>query len=305
MPAPMAPLLTVAVASSALFDLRDGEAIFRSHGRSAYAEWVRAREAEPPAPGAALPFIRRLLAVNAADPSASTPLVEVVLISRNDPDTGVRVRSALEHYRLPIARCAFTGGSDPWPYAAAFDAALFLSASRADVEAGLAQGMACGLVLPGSGADDPADLQLRIAFDFDGVLASDEAERVYHEHGLDHYREAERGLFDQPLAPGPLQALLRGLARVQEAEAAGLLPPVVRTAIITARSAPADRRVVTTLRAWGVRVDESYFVGDLPKDRIIKLFKPHIFFDDKRANAELAATCAPSVHIPFGVLNRP
>jgi len=303
MQARMAPLLTVAVASSALFDLRDGEEIFRTQGRAAYAEWVRARESDPPAPGAALPFIRRLLGVNAADPTA--PLVEVVLISRNDPDTGVRVRSALEHYRLPIVRCAFTGGSDPWMYAAAFDAALFLSASRADVEAGLAQGMACGLVLHGSGADDPADLQLRIAFDFDGVLASDEAERVYREHGLDHYREAERVLFDQPLTPGPLQALLRGLARVQKAEAMRPHPPVVRTAIITARSAPADRRVVTTLRAWGVRVDESYFVGDLPKDRIIKLFKPHLFFDDKRANAELAATCAPSVHIPFGVLNLP
>jgi 5'-nucleotidase len=238
--------------------------------------------------------VRRLLRLNRDVPA---PLVEVVLISRNDPDTGVRVRNALEHYCLPIVRCAFTGGADAWPYAEAFGSSLFLSAHRADVAAGLAQGVACGEVLPGALADDEADDGLRVAFDFDGVLASDEGERMYRDHGLEHYRAEERARLDQPLAPGPLQALLSGLSRIQ------VVQPRLRTAIITARSAPADRRVVTTLRAWGLRVDEAFFVGDMAKDRILRLFRPHLFFDDKRQNAELAAGTAPAVHIPFGVLN--
>ena len=299
------PILTVAVASSALFDLRDGEAVFREQGRDAYRRFQHEREAAPPAPGPALPFVRRLLGLNHGD--AAAPLVEVVLISRNDPDTGVRVRNAIEHHRLPIIRAVFTGGRAPWPYLDAFGAALFLSARGEDVAAALAAGHPAGLVLPGAAAGDDGD-ELRVAFDFDGVLASDESERVYKEQGLTRYREAERALADTPLPAGPLRPLLERLARLQEAEAARVAgsgrEPLLRTAIITARSAPADRRVTTTLRAWGVRVDESFFVGDLPKDRIVRLFRPHIFFDDKRANAELVADCAPSVHVPFGVLNQ-
>lgn len=307
MPAPD-PLLTVAVASSALFDLGAGEAVFASAGREAYRRYQHEHEHEPPPPGPALPFVRRLLRLNRPD---EAPLVEVVLISRNDPDTGVRVRNAIEHHRLPVVRTVFTGGRAPWPYLAAFEAALFLTARAEDVTAAIAAGHPAGLVLPGAAsAEDEGDAELRVAFDFDGVLASDESERVYRERGLAGYREQERTLVDTPLAPGPLAPLLTRLARVQAAEAARQTAdpaqaPRLRTAIITARSAPADRRVITTLRAWGLQVDESFFVGDLPKDRIVRLFRPHLFFDDKRANAELVAGCAASVHVPFGILNQP
>lgn len=298
------PILTVAVASSALFDLRDGEAVFRAEGREAYRRFQHEHEGLPPPPGPALPFVRRLLGLNRD--GAPAPLVEVVLISRNDPDTGVRVRNAIEHHRLPIVRAVFTGGRAPWPYLDAFGAALFLSARGEDVAAALAVGHPAGLVLPGAVDGDDGD-ELRVAFDFDGVLASDESERVYREQGLARYREAERALVATPLPPGPLRPLLERLSRLQEADAARGADgggQRLRTAIITARSAPADRRVLTTLRAWGVRVDEAFFVGDLPKDRIVRRFRPHLFFDDKRANAELVADCAPSVHIPFGVLNQ-
>lgn len=306
MPAPEA-LLTVAVASSALFDLGDGQRVFDAQGREAYRRFQHEHERQPPPPGPALPFVRRLLRLNRA---GEPPLVEVVLISRNDPDTGVRVRNAIEHHRLPVVRTVFTGGRAPWPYLAAFEAALFLTARAEDVSAAIAAGHPAGLVLPGAGADDGDDAELRVGFDFDGVLASDESERVYRERGLDGYREQERALVDTPLAPGPLAPLLTRLARVQAAEAARQEAdpgdqPRLRTAIVTARSAPADRRVTTTLRAWGLRVDESFFVGDLPKDRILRLFRPHLFFDDKRANAELAAACTAGVHVPFGVLNQP
>ncbi len=283
------PELVIAVASSALFDLAEGDAVFQMEGRDAYRRHQRERETEPPPPGVAMPFVKRLLA-------AGGDAVEVVLLSRNDPDTGLRVRHAIDHHRLPIRRLAFTGGREPYPYLEAFDASLFLSANRADVEATIARGLAAGVVTPSTTLDDGGQ-ELRIAFDFDGVLADDGSERMYKEQGLAAYHSAEQANADQALAPGPLHRFLVALAAVQRRTTH------IRTAIITARSAPADRRVITSLRAWGVTVDESYFVGDLPKDRIIKLFKPHLFFDDKRANADLGSTAAPSVHVPFGVLN--
>ncbi len=286
--------LTIAVASRALFDLSAEDAVFQRDGEAAYRAHQRAHEDQPPAPGVAFPFVRRLLALNRTAPGA----VEVVLISRNDPDTGVRVRNALEHYRLPIVRSAFTGGRRPWSYLAAFGSQLFLSANAADVEDAIAAGQAAGVVLPGAAPDDPDDDELRLAFDFDGVLADDGSERVYREQGLSAYHAAERAAAGTALSPGPLQPFLERLARIQATSAP------VRTAIVTARSAPADRRVATTLRAWGVRVDEAYFVGDLPKDRILSQFRPHLFFDDRKANAALGATAGPAVHVPFGILNR-
>lgn len=286
--------LTIAIASRALFDLSEGDGIFRAQGSEAYRAYQRERENMAPALGVAFPFIRRLLALNRDAPGA----VEVVLISRNDPDTGVRVRNALEHYELPINRSAFTGGRKPWSYLAAFQTQLFLSAHAPDVEEAIAAGHAAGVVLPGAAADDANDDELRLAFDFDGVLADDGSEKVYRERGLAAYHAAEREAVGTALAPGPLQPFLERLARIQTTAAR------IRTAIVTARSAPADRRVATSLRAWGVRVDEAYFVGDLPKDRILGEFRPHLFFDDRKANAALGATAGPSVHVPFGILNR-
>ena len=176
----------VAVSSSALFDLSDGEAVFREHGREAYRVWVREREDQPPPAGSAFPFVRRLLAINQR---AGRELVEVVLISRNDPDTGLRVRSAIGHHGLPMRRAVFTGDRAPWPYIEAFGAQLFLSTSERDVADAMAAGHPAGLVL-GRGDDAADDGELRIAFDFDGVLASDEGERLYREQGLEAYRSA-------------------------------------------------------------------------------------------------------------------
>jgi 5'-nucleotidase len=283
------PDLVIAVASSALFDLTESDAVFRDAGAEAYRLHQREHERNPPPAGVAMPFVRRLL-------EAGGEAVEVVLLSRNDPDTGLRVRHAIDHHRLPIRRLAFTGGREPYPYMQAFGASLFLSANRDDVEAAIARGWAAGVVTPSPATDDEGH-ELRIAFDFDGVLADDGSERHYKEHGLAAYHEVEAANHDQALTPGPLHPFLLALAKVQRTTTR------IRTAIITARSAPADRRVMTSLRAWGVTVDESFFVGDLPKDRIIRLFRPHLFFDDKRANADLGATAAPSVHVPFGVLN--
>jgi 5'-nucleotidase len=301
-----APHLTLAIASSALFDLAAADAVYRSEGREAYRAYQLAHETEVLAPGVAFPFVRRLLNLNRFDPAQ--PLVEVVLLSRNDTDTGLRVSNSLVHHGLKISRMVFTSGRPPWPYIDVFEASLFLSANQDDVEEAIRAGYAAGTVLPSAVADDGGD-ELRIAFDFDGVLADDAGEQVYQSAGLAGFHANEHALAHQPLAPGPLKRLLAQLAAIQAIEAARRARdpaylPLVRTIIVTARSAPADRRVVTTLRDWGIRVDESCFVGDLPKDRVLRKLRPHLFFDDKRGNADLAASAAPSVHVPFGAINR-
>ena len=292
------PELVIAIASSALFDLGEGDRVFREQGRQAYRDYQHSHEDQPLAPGVAFPFVRRLLTLNRG---LDRPAVEVALISRNDPDTGLRARLSCDHHGLPLGRMAFTGGSDPWPYLEAFGAHLFLSRHAADVQAAIRAGFAAGEVLPGAAEDDGGE-ELRVAFDFDGVLADDASERIYAEQGLAAFHAHEREHATAPAAPGPMARLLTGLSRVQE-RLAGSSGPRLRTAIVTARSFPADRRVVATLRAWGVRVDEAYFLGEAPKEPVLARFRPHIFFDDKRGNADRASSIAPAVHVPFGVAN--
>jgi 5'-nucleotidase len=300
------PHLTIAIASSALFDLGEADTIFRTAGKNAYRDYQRAHEQDILSPGIAFPFVKRLLAVNNSAPQE--PLVEVVLLSRNDPDTGLRVRNALDHYGLAIHHTIFTGGRSPWNYIDVFEASLFLSGNPDDVREAIAAGFPAGQVMPGIVIDDD-EKELRLGFDFDGVLADDDGEKYYKENGLKEFHARERAAAEQGLSPGPLQRLLRQIAAVQEAERQRQIhnsnyQPLIRTAIITARSAPADRRVIASLRAWGVNVDESFFIGNLPKDRVLKKYRPHIFFDDKPENARLAAGSAPTVHVPYGITNK-
>jgi 5'-nucleotidase len=307
MPYPIDEKLVVAVASSALFDLSEPDAVFRSQGEEAYRAHQRAHEREALPGGVALPFVRRLLSLNGTEPTDHP--VEVVLLSRNDPDTGMRVMRSIEALELDIARAVFTSGRPPWPFLPSFNASLFLTASPEDVREALDLGHPAGCVLHGDFQDDDQD-ELRVAFDFDGVLADDAAERVFQEEGLERFQESEKANAAEPLHPGPLKRLLDGLSKLQhvEQERCRRDPAYrsrLRTAIVTSRSAPALERVVTTLRSWDLRVDQSFFLGGMDKRRVLDVWRPHLFFDDQLANAGSTAATVPSVHVPFGVAGRP
>lgn len=296
----------VALASSALFDLTESDRVFRERGEEEYRLYQREHEEDVLNPGVAFPFVRRLLSLNGADPGDRP--VEVILLSRNDPDTGLRVFNSIAHYKLAISRGAFVTGRRPYRYMPAFNASLFLSANEEDVRAALRDGRPAGQVLGESLDDDPSDPELRIAFDFDGVLASDEAERVNQERGLQQFLDHESANAPLPLEPGPLKHLLEEMSRLQRLERRRVerdsnYVPKIRTAIVTSRNAPAHRRLVTTLRSWGITVDETLLLGGLEKNRVLEVFRPHMFFDDQRTHAVPAAAVAPSVHVPFGIGN--
>lgn len=313
MPYSLDDKLVVAVASSALFDLSESHRVFVEQGKERYREYQRAHERDVLAPGVAFPFIRRLLSLNGPRPGDDP--VEVVLLSQNDPDTGLRVFNSIESHGLDISRAAFVGGREPFRYMRAFQCRLFLSASEEDVRRAIAKGFAAGIVMDagpraegGGPADDPADVELRIAFDFDGVLIDDEAETVFKNDGLDRFQSAESAKADLAHNPGPLKPLLDEISRLQDREselcrADSRHRRRIRVAIVTARNAPAHKRVVTTLRAWGVRVDEMLFLGGVPKAEFLRIFRPHLFFDDQQDHIDAAADVVPSVHIPFGVAN--
>lgn len=303
---PIERRLVVAVASSALFDLVESDGVFRECGRDAYRAHQWERRDQPLPSGVALPFVRRFLSLNDAFPE--DPPVEVVLLSRNSPETGLRVFASFAHHGLAITRAAFTNGQAPWPWIPGFGAALFLSADPRDVADAISAGHAAGTVLPSAAVDDPDDRELRVAFDFDGVLADDESERVYRDRGLAAYREHESTRAATPLNPGPLGDFFVRLgalqARLRTArEAAPGLPSRLRLALVTARNAPAIERCITTLRAWGVEVDDTFFLGGVDKSRILRILRPHVFFDDQPVHLATARDVAPAVHVPFGVTN--
>lgn len=293
--------LVVAISSRALFDLDESNRLFETKGVEAYASYQMQHEDEILGHGVAFPLIRRLLALRY--PETDEAAVEIVLVSKNDPNTGLRVFNSIEHYRLNITRAAFTNGRSPYQYLSAFKADLFLSANPDDVRLALENGYASATIYTDLQFCDDDSGEIRIAFDGDAVIFSDEAEKVYQEYGLAEFVKHEVANSDTPLAPGPFKPFLEALNQVQRSYRDASEMPI-RTALVTARSAPSHKRAIKTLRAWGVRIDEAFFLGGLDKAPILEKFKPHIFFDDQQTYCQSAAKVAPTGHVPSGVKNR-
>ncbi|HEY6985051.1 MAG TPA: 5'-nucleotidase [Rhodanobacteraceae bacterium] len=285
--------LVVAISSRALFDLGESHALFEREGVDAFARYQIAREDDLLAPGIAFPLVQKLLRLNRAAPEA--PHVEVILLSRNSADTGLRIFNSIEHYGLDIVRAAFTRGESTLPYVNAFGADLFLSANPESVAQALASGIAAATILP-SKAPRRQFEQLRIAFDGDAVLFDDEAERISEQGGIDAFHRNETERVREPLSGGPFRGFLDALHGLQAAFPSENAP--IRTALVTARSAPAHKRVILTLREWGVRIDEALFLGGRDKGPFLDAFGADIFFDDSAHNVESARQHVATGHVP-------
>ena len=292
--------LTVAITARALFMMEDSHALFEREGIAAFADFQRRHEDDVLTPGIAFPLVRKLLALNAGA-TREMPRVEVILLSRNSSDTGLRVFNSIEHFGLDIRRATVTAGAPVWPYIRPFGAQLFLSANPESVRAALTAGVAAATILPEK-ANEPRQSQLRIAFDGDAVLFGDESERVSREQGVEAFGRHERALAHQPLSGGPFRAFLSALHDLQVAFPAGEGAPI-RTALVTARSAPAHERVIRTLREWEVRLDEALFLGGRDKGPFLEAFGADIFFDDSPHNIDSARRHVAAGHVPHGVAN--
>ena len=288
-----ADTLVVAISSRALFDLGESHDLFERDGIEAFAQHQIERENELLQPGIAFPLVQKLLRLNRAPPEA--PHVEVILLSRNSADTGLRIFNSIEHYGLDIVRAAFTRGEPTLPYVQAFGADLFLSANPDSVAKALAGGIAAATILPSKAPQRQSD-QLRIAFDGDAVLFGDESERISEEGGIDAFHRHETERVREPLSGGPFRGFLDALHRLQAAFPSEASP--IRTALVTARSAPAHKRVILTLRHWGVRIDEALFLGGRSKGPFLEAFGADIFFDDSTVNVESARQHVATGHVP-------
>ncbi len=291
--------LIVAITARALFDLETGHSLFEREGVAAYADFQRSYENEVLEPGIAFPVVQKLLALNRSG-RAGLPQVEVILLSRNSSDTGLRIFNSIEHHHLDIVRAVFTSGAPTWPYIRPFGAHLFLSANPESVRRALEHEVAAATILPARAATRESD-QLRIAFDGDAVIFGDESERISREQGIEAFARNERELAQEPLSGGPFKGFLAALHRIQSAFPADHSP--IRTALVTARSAPAHKRVILTLRHWGVRLDEALFLGGRDKGPFLEAFGADLFFDDSTANIENARRHVAAGHVPHGVSN--
>jgi 5'-nucleotidase len=289
--------LVVAISSRALFDFEEENQVFEQADDTAYMRLQLERLEIPAKPGVAFSLVRKLLAFN----SDAQEQVEVVILSRNDPVSGLRVMKSAAHYALPIIRCSFTRGQAPWRYLRPLRANLFLSTHLSDVRAALAAGVPAAQVYPQSAhASDAHPHEVRIAFDGDAVLFSDEAERVYQAQGLSAFQQHEIDKAALPLPDGPFKPLLVALHRLQKAASPAMR---IRTALVTARSAPAHERAIRTLMNWNIEIDEAMFLGGLDKGEFLREFEPDFFFDDQTGHIESAARHVPSGHVASGVRN--
>jgi 5'-nucleotidase len=291
MPVSLAGQLVVAISSRALFDFEEENRVFEANDDRAYMALQLERLETAAKPGVAFSLVNKLLAFN----GGGAPRVEVVILSRNDPVSGMRVFRSAQHYGLPILRGVFTRGEPPWRYLRPLAANLFLSTNEPDVRSALAAGVPAARVYPQSArASGAHPHEVRIAFDGDAVLFSDEAERVFQRDGLAAFQDHERDRAATPLPAGPFKPLLEALHRMQREPVAGMR---IRTALVTARSAPAHERAVRTLMQWQIEVDEAMFLGGLPKGEFLREFEPDFFFDDQTGHIENAAPHVPAGHV--------
>jgi 5'-nucleotidase len=291
--------LVVAISSRALFDFEEENRVFEQSNDRAYMQLQLDRLEVPARPGVAFSLVKKLLAFN--DPEHAR--IEVVILSRNDPVSGMRVFRSAQHYGLPIQRGSFTRGQPPWRYLKPLRANLFLSTHLSDVRAALEAGVPAAQVYPHSAHASPAHPhEVRIAFDGDAVLFSDEAEQIYQSQGLSAFQQHEKDRAAQPLLAGPFKPLLEALHRLQQEGTSSMR---IRTALVTARSAPAHERAIRTLMNWNVEVDEAMFLGGLAKGEFLREFEPDFFFDDQTGHIESAARHVPAGHVASGVRNPP
>jgi 5'-nucleotidase len=292
--------LVIAISSRALFNLEESHRIYEEMGVEAYRQYQIDHENDVLEPGDAFPLVKKLLAINEMLDEESG--VEVLLLSRNSADTGLRIFNSIKHWNLPISRAAFSGGESPYRYVSAFGTHLFLSTDAEDVRWALNAGYAAASIIAPSNVDNAESKELNIAFDGDAVLFSDESERIFVEGGLDAFTENEIASADDPMEGGPFKSFLSALHRLQTRFPQDECP--IRTALVTARSAPAHERVVKTLRSWNIRIDESLFLGGLDKGAFLKAFGADVFFDDQEGHC-LSATGEQVVagHVPHGVKN--
>lgn len=299
MPASLEGQLVVAISSRALFDFEEENTLFEAGDDHAYMALQQQRLDVPAKPGVAFSLVNKLLGFNSADRQR----VEVVVLSRNDPISGMRVFRSAQHYGLDIQRGVFTRGQSPWRYLRPLKAQLFLSVNEDDVRSALAAGVAAARVFPLSArASSAHPFELRIAFDGDAVLFSDEAEQVFQREGLDAFQAHETARANTPLPPGPFKPVLEALHGLQREPSEAMR---VRTALVTARSAPAHERAIRTLMDWQIEVDEAMFLGGLAKGEFLREFEPDFFFDDQVGHIHSAAAHVPSGHVSTGVTNEP
>ncbi|WP_373718902.1 5'-nucleotidase [Bacteroides heparinolyticus] len=304
MPYPIDKKLVIAVSSSALFDMQEFDAIFRQDGEDAYRKYQQKNMDIPLKAGVAFSFVKRLLKLNESFPEEQP--IEVILFSKNSPETGLRAFRSIQHYKLNISRACFSSGNSNHQYLPAFNSTLFLTTNVEDAREALANGITAGVVGKQE-IHDSNEEGLCLAFDFDGVIADDSSEKVYKEQGLEAYQAYEKVYGTHPLQSGPIAELIKRISSFQKLErtkqqAEPKYRRLLKTAIVTARNAPAHERVVFTLLSMGVEVDEVFFMGGVEKARLLNILKPHIFFDDQTSHLENIKDIA-GVHIPFGVAN--
>jgi 5'-nucleotidase len=297
MPLDLSEILVIGVSSRSLFDLEEENKIFETEGIKGYRKYQLEHEKEVLKPGTAFHLVQNLLHLNA---EAKKRIVEVVVMSRNSPETGVRIMNSVREHKLDISRMAFSGGEPLAPQIDAFDIDLFLSKDLKDVQTVIdSKKCAAAYILNPPKTFDPTDSRVKIAFDADAVLFSDESELRYKNEGMDAFHKFESENEDVPLAEGPFAKLLIKLSKIQEELPTSIELSPLRLAIVTARNAPSHMRVIKTLRKWGVYVDEAYFLGGLSKDKVLKAFGAHIFFDDQDTHVNPASEVVPSARVPY------
>ncbi|GHU69079.1 5'-nucleotidase [Spirochaetia bacterium] len=304
---PIEKKLVVGISTTALFDLEKEDEIFRKDGINSFKKYEYENKNKLISKGLAFPFIKRFLNINNVFKEQQP--VEVVLLSKNSADSGIRIFNSIKHYSLNITRAAFTAGKNPSDYIPAFNISLFLSTNKNDVDDAISKNYPAGVLLKSKVHDDEKDMELRVAFDFDGVLVDDSSEAINQKDGLELFMEHEENLKDEPISAGLMKDFFTKLSGFQKLESKRLekdpeYKKILHTAIVTARNSPSHERAINTLKSWDVDVDSMFFLGGIEKKRILSVLKPHLFIDDQKSHLDSSLEDVALVHVPFGAINK-
>lgn len=292
--------LVIGISSRALFEMSLENEIFETQGLEAYCQYQIDHEKEPLKPGPGFSLVKAFLELNKC--TERDDRVEVIIMSQNRPDIAIRIFHSIEYYHLDIGRSIMVSGDSLVPYLKALNVDLFLSADENNVQSAIDNGLAAGIIYTQPQNEDSCypkqdTSHIRIAFDGDAVIFTDKSERLFKQAGIDVFYENEKKYANEPLEPGPFARFLQRLSQMKDE--CSDLNEKIRLALVTARQAPAHERVIKTLRSWGVKVDEAFFLGGIEKKVILKAFEAQIFFDDQRVHTDSAALVVPSARVPY------
>ncbi|XP_078256251.1 cytosolic 5'-nucleotidase 1A-like [Rhinoraja longicauda] len=290
--------ITIAVSSRTLFNMAEERAIYETDGLESYVKFQQEHENEPLKKGLAFALMKALETVNSRLHElypGTDEMFDVVLMTNNHAQVGVRLINSINHYGLSIERFCLTGGTSPISYLKAYHTNLYLSSDPVKVAKALSEGIAAATLCHLDKDAQLSEQQLRVAFDGDSFVSQEPNEKSsknymladslcdYEPKPTPQMQQTGRGGATEP-GKGLLVGFLEAIGKIQKkfyAKNQRMDCPIRVYLIIKKGGSAVGLKALKTIRSWGLDVDEAFILSGLSATVLLNKICPHIYLDEQ------------------------